>query len=127
MSQNISPSDLYALNDPFDSDFGQTNGHLRARAIKHLDALDVAVKIFTVIALIFLGATVGLIALTLGSYVPPLSALYALGGAVAAALMTKAIDCCQQCVAKKQGLDLQHDYYTIKQPIPKEKNTKKSP
>lgn len=88
---------------------------LRESAIGTLDRMDIAIRVFAVTSVLLLITTIVLIALAQAEYVTPIAALYAFSGCVASFIVIKAIDCCQNSVAKKNNIDLQ-EYYDIKQP-----------
>lgn len=88
----------------------------QTRGIEQLDQLNCTIKILTVIALVKIVATIVLSCLSLWGYVPPPTILFGLADVVVTFLIIKAIDCCQQSVASHADLDLQKDYYAVRQP-----------
>ena len=94
---------------------------LKRQGIVYLDRIEWVVRAFALCAIISLVASIALLALAQGEYVSAVYSLYTVGGFIGSFLVLKAIDCCQQAVAKKFHIDLQDDYYAAKQPPPPKK------
>jgi hypothetical protein len=108
--------DTYPSSESIKLDTQRSN---RGRAIKHLDRMHRAIRVFAVISIILLVVTIVLLGLAQAEYVHPLLALYTFSGCIVSFIVIKAIDCCQQAVATKHNLDLQEDYYRVRQPAKK--------
>jgi hypothetical protein len=98
-------------------------GKLQEKALCKIDCLNWTIRVFMVAGLVALVATIVLLGLTLARMVPPLSALYAFTGCIGTLVIAKIIDCIQQSIAKKAGLDLRA-YYAHREPIPPPKPKK---
>jgi len=118
-SEISSSKDTYSSSESIHPKSPKKN---HGRAIKYLDRMDWAIRVFAVISVILVVVTIILLGLAQAEYAHPLLALYTFSGCIGAFIVIKAIDCCQQFVANKHNLDLQ-DYYHAKS-LSKKKKTK---
>jgi hypothetical protein len=130
ITQTSTPNPITQTTSPLDNldathGDPHTTGFMGSKAIKHLDRMNWAIRVFVVVAIISLIATIILSGLALFEYLPPHLPLYSFSACIASFLVMKAIDCCQQSVAKKNGGDLQQNYYSVRQPLAKKEDEKK--
>jgi hypothetical protein len=102
------------------------DGPGRIKAIRHLDRMNWAIRVFVVISIVALVATIVLLGLAQAEYVEPQFPLYAFTACVGPFFVMAAIHCCQQAVASKHNIDLE-SYFRSKQRVPpKEEENKKT-